>query len=117
MPIVNPFTSDMFNMISLTNAINRLPNMYGRIRELNIFPYKGQPTRKVVVDEKDGVLNLLPLLPPGAPGTVAKTGERRARTFQIPHIPHDSVILPEDVQGVRRFGSENMMYPWPVATS
>ena len=25
----------------------------------------------------------------------------------MPHIPHDDVVLPEEVQGVRAFGSES----------
>jgi hypothetical protein len=29
------------------------------------------------------------------------------RTFSIPHIPHDDVVLPEEVQGIRAFGSES----------
>jgi hypothetical protein len=29
------------------------------------------------------------------------------RSFVIPHIPHDDVVLPEEVQGLRAFGSEN----------
>jgi hypothetical protein len=29
------------------------------------------------------------------------------RTFSIPHIPHDDVVLPEEIQGIRAFGSES----------
>ena len=29
------------------------------------------------------------------------------RSFTIPHIPHDDVILPEEIQGIRAFGTEN----------
>jgi len=31
------------------------------------------------------------------------------RSFVIPHIPHDDVVLPEEVQGLRAFGSETEM--------
>jgi hypothetical protein len=31
------------------------------------------------------------------------------RSFVIPHIPHDDVVLPEEVQGIRAFGSETEM--------
>src|SRR5687767_6978876 len=53
-----------------------------------------------------GVLNLLPTLPVGAPGTQGTTGKRKVRSFVIPHIPHDDTVHPEDVQGIRAFGSE-----------
>ena len=107
MSTINPFTADAFSTISLTNAINILPNNYGRIRELDIFKAKGVRTRNVMVEEMNGVLNLLPTQPPGAPGTQGKHGKRTVRSFTIPHIPHDDIILPEAYEGIRSFGSEN----------
>lgn len=105
--MLNPFETDAFNMVSLTKAINILPNNYGRIREMNLFPGKGVRTRSIIVEEMNGVLNLLPTLPPGSPGTVGKHGKRTVRSFTIPHIPHDDTILPEAYQGIRTFGQEN----------
>ena len=63
--------------------------------------------RQIAVEEKNGVLNLLPTLPIGSPGTVGERGKRKLRSFNIPHIPHDDVVLPEEVQGIRAFGFEN----------
>jgi hypothetical protein len=34
-------------------------------------------------------------------------GKRKVRSFNIPHIPHDDVILPQEYDGIRAFGSEN----------
>jgi len=104
--ILNPFDTDAFNMVSLTNAINILPNNYGRVRELGLFPGKGVRTRTVIVEEQNGILNLLPTLPPGAPGTQNKMGKRTVRSFTIPHIPVDDVILPQEYEGIRAFGME-----------
>ncbi len=105
--MLNPFANDAFNMVSLTRAINILPNKYGRCMELNLFPGKGVTTRSVIVEEKYGVLTLLPTMPPGSPGTVGKAAKRKVRSFVVPHIPHEDAILPEAYQGVRAFGSEN----------
>lgn len=105
--MLNPFETDAFNMVSLTKAINILPNNYGRIREMNLFPGKGVRTRSIIVEEMNGVLNLLPTMPPGSPGTVGTHGKRTVRSFTIPHIPHDDAILPEAYQGIRTFGQEN----------
>jgi hypothetical protein len=107
MPINNPFDNPAFGMASLTAAINLLPNRYGRLEELGLFSPKPVRTRTVVVEERAGVLTLLPSLPPGSPGTVGVRGQRTLRSFVIPHIPHDDVVLPEEVQGLRTFGSEN----------
>jgi hypothetical protein len=46
-------------------------------------------------------------MPVGAPGTLGTQAKRKVRSFVIPHIPHDDVVLPEEVQGLRAFGSEN----------
>jgi hypothetical protein len=101
------FENEAFNMVSLSNSINLLPNRYGRLEELGLFPSRGVRTRTIAVEEQNGVLNLLPTMPVGSPATVGTRGTRRLKSFYIPHIPHDDVVLPEEIQGVRAFGSEN----------
>ena len=105
----HPFDNPAFNMTSLTAAINIIPNRYGLLSELGIFATKPVRTRSVLVEEYAGRLTLLPTRPVGSPGTVAQAGKRTVRSFVIPHIPHDDVILPDEVQGLRAFGSETEM--------
>lgn len=105
--MLNPFDNSAFSMAALTNAINILPNNYDRLATMGLFPDKPQRFRSVTVEEQNGVLTLLPTLPVGSPGTVGIRGKRKLRSFTIPHIPHDDVILPEEVQGIRAFGSES----------
>ncbi|MCC6593834.1 MAG: major capsid protein, partial [Xanthomonadales bacterium] len=102
----NPFANPAFSMASLTAAINLLPNRYGRLEQLNLMPAKPVRQRQILVEERNGVLNLLPTQPPGSPGTVGIRGKRTLRSFVVPHIPHDDVVLPDEVQGLRAFGSE-----------
>ena len=103
----NPFENPAFSMSALTAAINILPNNYGLMDSMGLFPSKPVRFRSVVVEEKNGILTLLPTMPVGSPGTVGKRGKRKLRSFAIPHIPHDDVVLPEEVQGIRAFGSES----------
>jgi hypothetical protein len=105
--MLNPFSNDAFNMMALAAAVNRVPNNFGRIEQLNLMPADGVRTRTILIEEMNGVLNLLPTLPVGSPGTLGTQGKRKVRSFVIPHIPHDDVVLPEEVQGLRAFGSEN----------
>lgn len=102
----NPFNNPAFNLAALTVGINKLPNLYGLINKLGVFPDRGVPVRTVMVEEYQGILNLLPSKPVGSPGTAGRQGRRTLRSFVIPHIPHDDVILPEDAQGIRAFGTE-----------
>jgi hypothetical protein len=104
--MLNPFSNSSFSMMALTDAINILPNSYGRAESLGIFRTKSTRFRHIAVEERNGVLNLLPTQLPGSPATVGVRGKRAVRTFTIPHIPHEDVVLPEEVQGLRAFGSE-----------
>jgi hypothetical protein len=103
---MNPFENSAFDMISLTASINLLPNMYGKLETLKLFPQKSVRTRNIAIEERNGVLSLLPTQIPGGAATVGARGKRKMRSFSIPHIPHDDVVLPEEVQGIRAFGSE-----------
>ena len=105
--MLNPFFNDAFNMVALTAAINKVPNNYGRLEQLGLMPTEGVRTRTILIEEQSGVLNLLPTMPVGAPASLGTQGKRKVRSFVIPHIPHDDVVLPEEVQGLRAFGSEN----------
>ncbi|MFC0128180.1 major capsid protein [Ralstonia solanacearum] len=102
----NPFSNPAFSMASMTAAINLIPNRYGKLEAMNLFAPKPVRTRQIIVEQREGVLTLLPTLPPGSPGTVGTRGRRNVRSFVIPHIPHDDVVLPEAVQGLRAFGSD-----------
>ncbi len=105
----NPFNNPGFSMAALTLAINLLPNRYGRLEQMNLFPFKPVRSRQILVEERNGTLNLLPTLPVGSPSSVGVRDKRKLRSFVVPHIPHDDVVLPEEVQGIRAFGSETEM--------
>lgn len=107
MPMINPFTQDAYNLVTLSDAVTLLPNKYGRLNEMGLFVPKPQTSRAVFVEMKNGVLNLLPTKPVGAPGTVATKDTRNLRPFTIPHIPHEDTILPSEYGGIRAFGSES----------
>ena len=103
--IVNPFAGSGFTLAEMTAAIQQLPNRYGRVGELGLFAPEPISQRTVVIESVDGELRLLPSVQPGAPATVGTSEQRTLRSFVVPHIPHNDVILPAEVQGVRGFGA------------
>lgn len=107
--MIDFFNSDMFKQASLTDAVQRLPNRFNRIGALGLFPARGVRHRTVGVEELNEVARVLPTLPWGAPGMVGAPGKRGAYAFPIPHIPYMDAVLPEDVQSVREFGSEDQL--------
>jgi hypothetical protein len=62
-----------------------------------------------MVEERNGVLAILQTQPPGSPGTQDKLSKRKVRSFTVPNIPHDGLILPAEYESVRAFGSETEM--------
>ena len=108
MPMLNPFGTDAFNMVSMVQAINKLPNMYGRIMGMGLFKPKGVSTRTVLIDHKDGVINILDNMPVGSPGLKNTKGTRRTQSLVIPHFPLDDTILAQEYDGIRAFGQENV---------
>ena len=104
MVVMNPFDAGGYSLAEMTEAINILPNVYTRLGQMGLFRFEGVTQRSVVIEQAEGVLNLLPTVPLGGPATVANRDTRSMRSFTVPWIPHDDVITPQDIQGVRGFG-------------
>ncbi|CAA7615062.1 major capsid protein [Magnetospirillum sp. SS-4] len=102
--ILNPFDAGGYSLAEMTQAINLLPNLYTRLGQMGLFRFEGVTQRSVIIEQAEGVLNLLPTVPLGGPATVANRDSRAMRSFTVPWIPHDDAITPQDVQGVRGFG-------------
>ncbi len=64
-----------------------------------------------MIEQRAGVLSLLPSVPLGAPATVGNRETRAMRSFALPWIPHDDVILPADIQGMPARGVSDAADP------
>lgn len=106
MGLADIFGGDAFTTLSLTTAVNLVPFKPSRIGDMGLFQPQGVTKTTIVIEEKQGNLELLGTKPRGAPASVAERTVRTARSFAIPHIPHDSFVLADDVQNIRAFGSE-----------
>lgn len=106
--MIDPF-KDGFSLTQLSQAINVLPNMYGRVNELGLFAWRAQTTPSVTIEMSNGVLTLVPTTPWGGVAPKNKVGKRNVRSFSIPHTPLEDTVLAADVIGIRAFGSENAL--------
>jgi hypothetical protein len=103
--IQNPFSSPAFNQAYLTESVNIIPNMYGRLQQLNLMPIKGVSQTTVIVEEMNGVLNLLPQTQRSGPAAKNRRGKRTVRSFIIPQFALEDVVRPEEVQDIRGFNT------------
>ena len=107
----NPFDAGGYSLAEMTQAINILPNLYTRLGQIGLFRFEGVTQRSIVIEQRQGVLSLLPSVPLGAPATVGNREARSMRSFALPWIPHDDVILPADIQGMPALGLSDATDP------
>lgn len=107
--MLDVFKQDAFSIVSLTDAINKLPFIPGRAGAVIDWNENGVPTTSIAIEEINGVLQLVNPTPRGGPGTSVPKQKRVARTLTIPHYQVDDAIYAEEVQGVRAFGQENQL--------
>ncbi|HEV7293092.1 MAG TPA: major capsid protein [Devosia sp.] len=100
MNILDIFNNAAFSSTALTQAINIVPNDYGRVRELGLFESEPLTTTTVAVQYANGTLNLLPTRERGAPPSLGMPEKRGVRAFRTFHIPHDDFVLADDVQNI-----------------
>lgn len=107
--MLDVFSSSPFLMSNLTDAVNKLPHVPGRLGAMNLFEESGVTTTKITIEEKNGVLYLVPSLPRGAPPTPNRTELRKARQLTTVHLPTRDRIMADELQDVREFGSDTVM--------
>jgi hypothetical protein len=105
--LLNPFSADGYSLAEMTKAISLVPNQYGRVRELGLFGTEPLAQRNALVESIEGELRLLPTRAVGAPATMGSSDKPKVRSFVVPHIPHNDVLLPEEIQGIRGFGMQS----------
>lgn len=103
------FKQNAFSVISLTDAINKMPFIPGRAGQVIPWNEQGVATTTIAVEQVDGVLNLVNPTPRGAPGSSLAKDKRTIRDLRVPHYQIDDAIYAEEVQNVRAFGSESQV--------
>lgn len=107
MPSLDIFNSSAFSMVSLTDAINKIPFVPGKVGQLGLFTETGVTTTSIMVEEKEGSLSLIEATPRGAPAKQHSSSKRKMRSLVVPHIALEDTIQADEVQNVREFGSES----------
>jgi hypothetical protein len=105
--MLDVFKNDIFSVVSLTTAINKLPYVPSRLGAMGLFRAEGITTTQAVVEEERGKLMVVPTAARGTTPNVYGGKSRKAKSFMVPHIPLIGAVYADDVQGVRSFGTEN----------
>lgn len=107
MATLDIFNNSAFTLVSLTDRILRMPYAPARIGKMGLFEEKGVATTFVGIEEKAGLLSLIPTSPRGGPGYENAHNKAKVRNFNIPHLELSDTVMADEIQNVRAFGSEN----------
>lgn len=112
MSMINIFRQDPFSEISLTSQVERLPHLPSMLGDYGNRLFTPNPIRTtaLAVEERDGVLSIVPMSQRGQPTNSERTTERRKmRYFDVPRIFDGDTIFSHELQNVREFGQESIL--------
>lgn len=108
--MLNIFRSDAFSEITLTSQVERIPHVPTTLGDRNIFTDNPIRTTALAVEERNGVLRLVPMSQRGQPTNSERTTERRKmRYFDVPRIFQGDTIHAHELQNIREFGTETVL--------
>jgi len=87
-----------YTATQLSEVVNRVPNNFGLLNWLNLFPSRGSSSTLIEIAYEDGTIRVLPSKERGAPPTPGDRGKRKSFWLKAPHFPQEDVIRPEDIQ-------------------
>lgn len=105
--VLDVFNNDVFGTISLTTAINKLPEMPSKLGDAGLFTNKPINTTTALIEERNGVLSLVQSSPRGTRVNETKHGKRKVTPFVVPHLQENDEVLADAVQSVRPFGNSS----------
>lgn len=104
MPLSN---NQHYSIRAMSEAINKIKTPPTLLDELGIFTPKFLTTTYVNVENRGNSLTLINAVPRGALGDPARIHRGRVHTFSCLHLPKDDIVMADDVQNVRAFGTDN----------
>lgn len=103
------FRSSAFSTLSLTDAVNKMPFVPGRLGELGLFDEHGIRTTSIMLERKNGRLTLIPASNRGGPAHQNAKDLRDAVRLSTIHLAVEDTIPADEFQDVRAFGQENQL--------
>lgn len=103
------FNQDPFKTIELTAAVEKVPFKPQGLGALGIFEDFPIYVDTAVIEDRAGVLTVIPFSERGTAGTERTTELRKARNFKVPRLRHEDTIYAREVANIREFGTESVL--------
>lgn len=104
------FNDEAFGLVSMVAAVNNIDNVPGRAGEL-VFSGLGSGvnTTTVAIERKGTALSLVPTSVRGGQSPQERTDKASLFSLDIPQIKLEETIAASSIQGVREFGTTNVL--------
>lgn len=110
MSILNIFRNDAFSEVELTSQVERLPHVPTMLGDRKIFTDNPIRTTALAVEERNGILSVVPMSQRGQSTNSERITERRKmRYFDVPRIFKGDTIHSHEIQNIREFGQETVL--------
>ena len=107
MATLDIFHQDAFTMLQLTAAVERNPYLPTGIGTMDIFEDQPIRTTALAVEERAGVLTLVPVSDRGSPPVERVNELRDLRYFETKRLAKAFTVTASDIQNIRQFGMES----------
>lgn len=104
MAVVRSYTNG-FQVVDRTDDLLLIPNQWGLINSMGIFKDEGISQHTINIEEISESFGLLEDVVRGARAKVNTDYTRKLHAFSMPAFALDDAIFPDDIQGMRAFGS------------
>lgn len=106
MATLDIFNDDAFSVSQLTQTIIDIPRVPTQLGDEGLFREYGIATTSMMIERTGSGLKLVPTAPRGGVGASAGRERRKLIPIAAVHLPQRDIILADEVQNVRAFGSE-----------
>lgn len=106
MATLDIFNDDAFSVSQLTKAIVDIPRVPTQLGDEGLFTEYGINSLTMMIERTGSSLKLVPTAPRGGVGATVGRDNRKLIPIAAVHLPQRDMIMADEVQGVRAFGSE-----------
>ena len=107
MAIIRSYTN-AFEVTDYTQELQIVPNSWTLLNDSGLFSEEFLSTNTVTFEEQASTLGLIGDQYRGAKPQANKDDNRKLRSYPIAHFPIVVAVKPEDIQGKRAYGSNDI---------
>lgn len=100
---------DTFSAATMTEAVNRNPKVWRKLKSMGLFEIEPIDTTSVVVDVTEGEVTVMPQTTRGGPSTTQKPVSNKAVTLQVPNFKRKAYLTAQDLQDVVDTSERSLM--------